>query len=572
MNWDLTPLFANYDEVDTTLKGCKKRAKKFANKYKGSISTLKSDEFNKALGSYEDIIEELSRVLSYVFLQFATDSSKGSVMAKYELECNKIEEDLLFFELEFGKLDSKTQKKFIKKAGVRSYYLQNLAESKKHMLSLQEERILLKKEPVSSSAFSRLFDEHLSTLWFDFKGQKLSEEQVLSKLHDSKRDIRKSAAKSLTKGLEPHTKLLGYILNQVKKDWAIECDIRNYSSAEEPRHKANRITQKSVDALIDSVNSKMPLVHRYYEAKKRLLRIKELYEYDRYAPIRQKSRDYSFETSRDIVVDVFGNFKKEFGTIAQKAFDEKWIDAYPKEGKRGGAFSHSTVPSVHPYILLNHTDQRRDIFPLAHELGHALHQYFSREVGALSADTPLTTAETASVFAEMMLFDSMSESMDRGELLGFYAGKLEDIFATVFRQIVFTNFERRVHASTDELSVEEFSSIWYEENVKMFGESVTLSEDYKIWWSYIPHFVHSPFYCYAYAFGELLVLALYRIYKDGMSDFEKRYKNFLKSGGSKSPKELIAFFGYDIEDVHFWDIGLREVESMLEKFLELSNA
>lgn len=572
MNWDLTPLFKNYDEVDRSLLSSKKSAKKFAKKYKEKLSTLKSEEFNKALDKYESIIEDISRVLSFVFLQFATDSSKGSIMAKYELECNKIEEDLLFFELEFGKLDSKTQKKFIKKAGVKSYYLQNLAESKKHMLSLQEERVLLKKEPVGSSAFSRLFDEHLSGLAFEFKGEKLAEEQVLSKLHDSKRDIRKAAAKSLTQGLEPHTKLLGYILNQVKKDWAIECDLRGYSSPEEPRHKANRITQKSVDALIDSVNSKMPLVHRYYEAKKKLLRIKELYEYDRYAPIRQKSRDYSFETSRDVVVDMFGGFKKEFGVVAQKAFDEKWIDVYPKEGKRGGAFSHSTVPSVHPYVLLNYTDQRRDIFTLAHELGHSLHQYFSRGVGALSADTPLTTAETASVFAEMMLFDSMSKEMDKGELVGFYAAKLEDIFATVFRQIVFTNFERRVHASSDELSVEEFSNIWYEENVKMFGESVTLSEDYKLWWSYIPHFVHSPFYCYAYAFGELLVLALYRIYKDGMSDFEKRYKTFLESGGSRSPKELIALFGYDIEDVHFWDIGLREVESMLDKFLEISNA
>lgn len=572
MNWDLSVLFKDFAEVDDFLEEIKKEAGVFTKMNEGKLKKHKSKQFKACLYEYERLNEGLGRVMSYVYLQFATDANKGPVLAKYQDVCNKIEEGLLFFELEFAKLDKKTQKRFIEVDKKRAFYLQEVADSKKHMLSLKEEKIMLKKEPVSSSAFSRLFDEHLSRLSFEFDGAKVTEEEVLSKLYDAKRDTRKKAAVSLTKGLEPHTHLLGYILNQVKKDLKIDCGIRNFKSPEEPRHKSNKITQKSVDALVDAVNAKMDLVAKYYEVKKKIMRVKELYDYDRYAPVKQKSKIYTFEDSRDTVVKMFRAFERDFGRIAHKAFAENWIDAFPYEGKRGGAFSHSTVPSAHPYVLLNHTDGRRDIFTMAHELGHAIHQYLSRDVGMLSCDTPLTTAETASVFAEMLLFDSMKKEMNKTELAGFYAAKLEDIFATVFRQIVFTNFERRVHAHEGELSVEDFNTIWYEENQKMFGDSVKLGEDYKIWWSYIPHFVHSPFYCYAYAFGELLVLALYRIYKDGMSDFEKRYKKFLKSGGSRSPKELIELFGYDIEDVKFWDIGLKEVESMLDDFLEIINA
>lgn len=571
MNWDLTPLFKDFKECEKFSKRLEKRAKEFAKNYKGNLKNLKPKQFKEALFEYEALHEDINRVMSYAFLRFATDSELGAVFGKFEDICNKIEEHLLFFSLEFARLDKRIQDRFIAVDTTRSYYLKELADSKKYMLSLKEERIMLKKEPVSSGAFSRLFDEHLSGLMFEFEGKRITEEEVLSKLYDAKREIRKKGALSLSRGLAPHTKLLAFILNQIIKDWRIECEIRGYSSPEEPRHKSNKISQKSVDALVDSVNAKMGLVERYYEVKRRLLRLKELHDYDRYAPIKQKIREYSFEESKDIVVGVFESFDKELGEIAKRSFEERWIDAFPKEGKRGGAFSHPATTSLHPYIMLNFTNARRDIFTLAHELGHGVHQYLSRDVGALSSDTPLTTAETASVFAEMLLFDSMSNNMDKNELIGFYAGKLEDIFATVFRQIVFTNFERKIHASKEELSVEAISSIWYEENKKMFGESVVLNEHYKIWWSYIPHFIHSPFYCYAYAFGELLVLALYRIYKDGMSDFEKRYKIFLSSGGSRSPKELIELFGYDIEDPKFWDIGLREVELMLEKFEELAD-
>lgn len=571
MNWDLTPLFKDFKECESFAKKLEKRAKEFARSYEGDIENLKPKQFRDALFEYEELHEDIGRIMTYAYLRFSTDATLGATLGKFEDICNKIEESLLFFALEFAKLDKKTLDKFISVDKVRSYYLKELAESKKHMLSLKEEKIMLKKEPVSSSAFSRLFDEHLSTLMFEFEGEKITEEEVLSKLYNPKREIRKKGALSLTKGLEPHAKLLAFILNQIIKDWRVDCEIRGYKTPEEPRHKSNKITQKSVDALVDAVNANMALVGRYYEIKKRLLKLKELHDYDRYAPIKQKGREYSLDESKKLVVDVFESFDKEFGKIVERAFDEKWIDAFPKEGKRGGAFSHSAITSLHPYIMLNHTNGRRDLFTLAHELGHGVHQYLSKEVGMLSSDTPLTTAETASVFAEMLLFDSMSQNSDKSELVGFYAGKLEDIFATVFRQIVFTNFERKIHASKDELSVEDISSIWYDENKKMFGDSVILNEHYKIWWSYIPHFIHSPFYCYAYAFGELLVLALYRIYKDGMSDFEKRYKIFLSSGGSKSPRELIELFGYDIEDPKFWEIGLKEIESMLEKFEELIN-
>jgi len=574
MNWDLSALFDSVTEAEEFLKQAIFRAKDFEKKYKNRLYTLTPAEFIEVLKEYEEIWENIGRALTYIYLQFATDSSKGPFLAKFQELATQAEEHLIWFELEFIHLPIDKQQRFIDNAGVYKYYLIHLQEEAPYKLSEKEEKILMKKDLTSNSAFTRLFDESLSRIKFFFEGKKLSEEEVLSKLYSPDRNERKKAQVSLTLGLKPHQELLAYIYNQIKKDWKIDyLEIRGYDEPESPRHLANRVSKKSVDALVNTVNSNTFIVEDYYNIKKELLGYERLYDYDRYAPIKlsDKTPEISYEEAKELVLKAFKNFSQTFYEIAKKAFEEGWIDVYPKEGKRSGAFSHSATPAAHPYVLLNYTNQRRDVFTLAHELGHAIHQYLAKDVGYLNQDTPLTTAETASIFAEMLLFEEIKKTLSKEELIETYAAKLEDIFATLFRQIVFTNFERRVH-SFDELKPEEYNKLWMEENQKMFGESVYLTKNYEIWWSYIPHFIHSPFYCYAYSYAQLLVLSLYKLYKEGFEKFEEKYIEFLKQGGSIPPKKQFAtLFNLNIENEDFWEKGINVVKDMLKEFKESAN-
>ena len=567
MTWDLSALYHNEKAVEVDLQEARTRAKSFQSVCKSKLKTLHVNEFMESIREYESINEMLGRIMTYAFLTFATDADKGGFYAKYQNEYTKIAEDLLFFELEFNTLPKAKQEEFIASTSRYRYYLESLMEEKPYQLSQKEERILLKKDLTSSSAFSRLFDEHFSRMKFAFEGKKISEEEILSKLQDPSREVRKGAAKAFTKGLKPHQPLLAYIFNMIKTDLASDCELRGYKNAEQPRHIHNRISQKSVDALIKSAESNLHLVQEYYVLKAKLLGLDELFEYDRYAPLPSSKAVYDFEMSKEIVLGAFAQFNPKFYDIAKRAFDEKWIDVLPKDKKRGGAFSHPATPSTHPFVLLNHTNTRRDLFTLAHELGHAIHQYLSRDVGYLGSDTPLTTSETASVFAEMLVFDTIKEGLSLEEKRSLYASKIEDIFSTLYRQINFTTFERLVHKYEGELSVEAFNDYWMQESKKMFGKSITLSPDYKLWWSYIPHFIHSPFYCYAYSYGQLLVLALYGLYKKSdKALFVKNYTTFLAAGGSQSPKALIEKFGFNIEDEDFWKLGIAEVELLLSEF------
>ncbi len=570
MNWDLIPLYKSENELEKDISNIINIAKSFEKRFQRKVKELSENQFLEALETYENILESVAKVMTYSYLIFATDSSKGAFLAKYQKISTEIEEKLLFFTLEFNKIKSDKQNSIIKKSEKYSYFLKLLKDEKKHQLSLKEEKILLKKSLTSAEAFSRLFDEHLSRMKFKFEGKELNEEELLTLLYNKDRDVRKKASESLSRGLKESLHLLSYIFNMVKEDSKIEASIRKYKQVEDIRHSDNRIPKKSVDALINTVNSNFDISIEYYKLKSEILGFK-LMDYDRYAPINFVESSYDFDESKNIVLDSFNSFNPKFYEIAKLAFDEKWIDAFPKDKKRGGAFSHSSTTKTHPYVMLNHTNKRKDLFTMAHELGHAIHQYLSRDVGYLNSDTPLTTAETASVFAEMILFDKIKDTLSKDEKIALYAGKLEDIFATLFRQIIFTNFERRVYSFDGELKVDDFNSFWYEENRKMFGKSLTLSENYKMWWSYIPHFIHSPFYCYAYSYGQLLVLALYGLYKSGFPNFEEIYLKFLSSGGSKSPKELIGEFGFDIESSDFWEIGIGEVKRILKEFKEVLN-
>lgn len=590
--WDLKALFKSQQQLDKFIPTLKRSAKQFAQKHEGRLENIEPKDFCAVVEEYERILEGIARVMTFVFLGFAKDTTQGDVYAKYEMQTTQIHNLVLFFELEFCKITQQKQQAYIKHAPRYAYFLHKLIEQDEFSLSLKEEKVLLATSPVGVGAFSRLFDEHLSLLRFknpnkprikqekqkkDTPQSYVSEEEILSALHHSQRKIRKKAQKIFTKKLKDSRHLLSYILNMVRKDLSITQSLRGYKLPESFRHLSNGATQKSVDKLIEVVSAHYGLVEEYYTLKAKLLGIKKLKDYDRYAPIESQQVEVGYDEAIRLVLRAFGDFNKDFRDIASKALKKGWVDSHPTAHKRGGAFSHGSVPSAHPYVLLNYTNSRRDVFTIAHEFGHMIHQELSKTQGYLNMDTPLTTAETASVFAEMLLFDTLKKSLHKDELIALYAGKIEDIFSTLFRQIVMTHFERRIHASSDELKPEDFDRIWREENERMFGESLELSKNYESWWCYIPHFIHSPFYCYAYSYGQLLVLALFGLYKSqktprARAKFIQKYTEFLSLGGSKSPKELISAFGLNIESDKFWLIGMGEVQKMLMEFKELVHA
>lgn len=568
MIWDLSKFFNSSDELDKFCLDLQNRANEFKAKFSQNLSNLNANEFQNAMSEYEEILSGIGKIMSYAYLKFAKDTSQGAFLAKYEEICAKIEEIVLFFEIEFNELKSEIQNNFISNTPKFSYYLENLAKNKPHQLSFLEERILLRTANTGASAFSRLFDESMARARFEFRGQSLKEEEILSKLSSDDREIRKEAAIALSQGLKPMQHLLTYIYNMIKTDLKNSCELRGYEYGESSRHLSNQIEKSSVDALIKASENSFDLVSKFYDKKREILGFDKLYDYDRYAPLGGDEK-MEFDEAKSIVIKAFSEFSPLFGDLAKRAFDENWCDVYPDENKQAGAFSHSASSDIHPFVLLNFTGRRRDLFTLAHELGHSIHQYLSYSVGYLSSHTPLTTAETASVFCEMLVFEYIKNSLPKEQRVALLAGKIEDIFATLYRQINFTTFERRIHSYEGEISSDEIDRIWLEESKKMFGESLILNDYYKIWWSYIPHFIHSPFYCYAYSYAQLLVLALFGLYKSGKyENFVEIYTKFLSLGGSKSPKELVGMFGFDIDDEKFWNIGIDQVANLVDEFIK----
>ena len=635
MNWNLGELFANEAEFSAAIDSAAAQALDFELKFKDRLHALSAEEFLGALELYESISEQIGKIMSFAHLRFARDTSLGAQQAKTEQACNDISQSLLFFELEFNELDAAKQDEFIAGGGRFRYYLSLLKQRKAHQLSLPQESVLLKTSPVSGEAFSRLFDESMARMNFDFRGRKLGEEEILSLLHSSDREVRKDAAASLSAVLQQNSHLLGYIYNMIKTDLKIRCELRGYDKAEAVMHEENQINIASIDALIAEAERSFALVGKFYAKKREILGYDALYDYDRYAPLGGDESEFSFEQAKQIVLAAFEKFSPKFKQIALIAFERNWIDAMPAQNKQSGAFSHSGSRDTHPFVLLNFMRKRRDVFTLAHELGHAIHQYLSYGVGYFNSFTPLTTAETASVFCEMLVFDYMRENFsnlngsqnfkstaasdgsqnfkrsasqearggeipnehavknvasqgsagsceyaardtdkfsqtasDKAALKAMLAAKIEDIFATLYRQIGFTTFERRVHASADELSVDRINELWMEESRKMFAGELILQDHYKSWWSYIPHFVHTPFYCYSYAYAQLLVLALYGLYKSGrLENFVQIYTEFLSSGGSDEPQKLVAKFGFDINKSEFWRIGIEQVAALVDEFV-----
>ena len=587
VRWNLADLYAGVDDpaLDADLAAALERANAFAERYRGRVAELAAAELAEAVDEYESLQEPVGRAGAFVGLLFAADTSDprhGARMQSVQERSSEIHNALVFFELEWVALEEDAAKRLLEDPALaaRRHLLGSLRRYKPHVRSEAEEQLLEQTANTGRRAFSRLFDEVMGDARFTVEleggSQEVSEEEVLSLLYEPDRTTRRAGAAALTKGLHERTRVLSFIFNTLVHDKTVDDRLRRYEDPMDARNLANEIDGASVRALIDACVRQYPLVARYYRMKGRLLGIPDLKDYDRYAPVPGAEGRREWAEARELVLSAYADFAPAMAEVAQRFFDERWIDAELRPGKRGGAFSASTVPSAHPYVMLNYTGNLRDVMTVAHELGHGVHQYLARDRGLFEQDTPLTTAETASVFGEMIVFRRLlREESDPRIRLALLCGKLEDAFATVFRQVAMTRFEQQLHAARrgeGELAPDRIGELWMEANREMFGDSVELTEDYRCWWLYIPHFVHTPFYCYAYAFGELLVLALIRRYDEEGDAFVPRYLELLASGGSASPPALLARVGLDITDPAFWDGGLALLGELVDEAEQLALA
>jgi len=587
VEWDLTDLYEGPEDpnLEEDIKRSIQKAENFRKKYKGSIESaeLSLKEFREAMEEYEDIFESINKISSFASLYHAMDTQdpdRGALLQRVEQKKSKVKNKLIFFELEWQSLSDEEAKEYMESEELEHYesYLNNWRRYTPYMLSEYEEQIIESLQNTGKEAFKRLFDQTIGDITVGFEVEDESYEmvldQALSVLYDEDREMRKAAADAVTESLKEENKLLNFIFNNIVQNHTTICEFRDYPDPMTPRNLDNRVDRETVDALMETVEENTHIVERFYNLKKEIGDFDELFDYDRYSPLPGGIPETDFEESREKVLEAYENFTPEMREIAEKFFENNWIDAEIKEGKRGGAFSASTVPSVHPYIMLNFSDKTSDMITMSHELGHGVHQYLAREQGALQQSTPLTTAEMASVFGEMLLFDKLMNDVDDEETkLVLIGNKLQRDFATVFRQVIMTRFEQRLHEAHregGELKSEDINELWMEANQKEFGDSVELREKYGWWWSYVLHFIHYPFYCYAYAFGELLVLALYDIYQEKGDEFVPQYLDLLRAGGSEDPKDLLKKIGIDITDPDFWKRGMKVLEEKVEKMEELA--
>lgn len=575
IHWDLGDLYSTNDvnSLNHDKKKVLELSESFNETYRGKIEGLTSQEFASAMEKYEEILQILGKIGSFSYLSWSVnteDPSLGKMLQEANELSSEVSQKLVFFDVEWLKINEDKAAEWIESSQLASWkhYLRVSRQYKKHTLSEDAEQVMSAKSVTGRSAWTRYFDETLGAARFDLDGEKHTEQEVLSKLHSSDRGLRKRAHESLTKGFREHSRTLTFIFNTILADKHSSDKLRKYESWISGRNLSNQIDDDTVEALIAAVTGKYELVQRYYRLKKRLLGLDELFDYDRYAPVAKTTKTVHWDEARNMVLEAYGGFHPEMRDITARFFDENWIDAAIKPGKRGGAYSASTVTSVHPYIFMNYDGRLRDVQTLAHELGHGVHQYLSRKQGELQSSTPLTTAETASVFGEMLVFNKLMESIDDpAEKLALLVSKIDDTIATVFRQVSMNRFENSVHTSrreSGELTTEQFSEFWHQTQHDLYGDSITLTDEYRLWWCYIPHFLHTPGYVYAYAFGELLVLALYDVYqKSEKKEFADKYLNLLEAGGSDWPHTLVAKLNLDITQPDFWDNGLKLFENMI---------
>lgn len=583
--WNLEPLVSGEGPagVDRQLDEAAERATAFSAAYAGKVVAFDGPTLVAAMEELAGISELIGLAYSYASLQFSVDTADpkiGALMQKVQEKATAIETTLQFFELEWAALDDALADQLLEADGLDTsrHHLRTARRYRPHLLSEPEERILTEKSVTGRSAWSRLFSELTSAIEVTLPGgeEKVALDVALSKLYDPDREVRAATQQAVTDALEPGLRTRAFIFNTLLADKATDDRLRNFDSWLSSRNLSNEASDESVQALIDAVKGAYELPRRWYRLKARLLGVDRLADYDRMAAVATADEEFGWDDARELVVSSFRDFSPVLGDTAQGFFDGDYIDAPVRPGKRGGAFCAYVTPSAHPYVLLNWTHRRRDVLTLAHELGHGLHAALARPRGVFEQHTPLTLAETASVFGETLVFGRLlEETTDPASRLALLAENIEGSIATVFRQVAMNQFEHAVHTARrteGELSVARIGELWAETQEELLGDAVEVTDNYKSWWSYVPHFVGTPGYVYAYAYGQLLALSVYGRYLEVGPAFVDDYVALLSAGGSKSPEELAAIAGLDLTDPGFWQSGIALVERQLTAAEEAAEA
>ncbi|MFO0295216.1 MAG: M3 family oligoendopeptidase [Rhodospirillales bacterium] len=575
--WDLADLYPGRESqaLAKDLADAEREAIAFAARHEGKLASLTPAAFGAAIAAYERLDERLARLTSYADLTYAGDQSDaeiGRFCQTVQERVNAIATHTLFFTLEINRLsdDDVAAKLAAPETARYAAWLRELRVFRPHQLEDRVEKLLHEKHVTGRAAWTRLFDETIAGLRFAVRGRSLTSAEALHLLSDPDRGLRRDAAAGISAALGANAKTFALITNTLAKDKEIEDKWRSYPRPISARNLSNRVEDEVVEALIGAVRAAFPrLSHRYYALKARWFGLERLEHWDRNAPLpRVAEPEIPWARARDVVLAAYADFSPDLAAIGRRFFDRPWIDAGVRAGKSPGAFAHPTVPGAHPYLLLNYQGRTRDVMTLAHELGHGVHQVLAAGQGHLQSDTPLTLAETASVFGEMLTFRSLLDAeRDPARRKAMLAGKVEDMLNTVVRQIAFVEFERRVHDERrqGELTPDRLGEIWLDVQRESLGPAFAFDDGYRAYWTYIPHFVHSPFYVYAYAFGDCLVNALYASYRASPGGFGARYLDLLRAGGTKRHRELLAPFGLDAADPRFWDGGLSVISGFIDE-------
>ncbi len=575
--WNLNDLYAGPDapELKADIAKSEKACAAFSESYKDKLAALSGKQLATSLKDYEALSDLIGRVGSYAQLYYVgdtTDSARAKFYGDINAKLTELSTLLLFYELEFNLLDDAVLSKAMQEPALAHYkpWIDNLRMEKPYQLDAKLEQLFLEKSQTGAGAFNRLFDETMAALTFEVDGETLNLEPTLNLMQSSDEAKRKAGSQALAKTFGDNVKLFTLITNTLAKDKSISDQWRGFKDIADARHLSNRVEPAVVDALTAAVHAAYPkLSHRYYRLKAKWMGKEKLMHWDRNAPLPQEdTREIAWAEAKDTVLKAYAEFSPEMASIARDFFDKKWIDAPSRPGKTSGAFAHPTVPSAHPYVLLNYLGKPRDVMTLAHELGHGVHQVLAGPQGALMASTPLTLAETASVFGEMLTFQRLLKAADDpAKRKIMLASKVEDMLNTVVRQIAFYTFERRLHTARKdgELTPDQINDIWMSVQAESLGDAIEFAPGYEVFWTYIPHFIHSPFYVYAYAFGDCLVNSLYARYQESSEGFQDKYFEMLKAGGTKHHSELLKPFGLDATDPAFWQKGLSVISGMIDE-------
>ncbi len=574
--WDLSDLYPAPDSpaVEADFTRAAEQAKAFQAAHAGKLAGLSGTRLAAAIAEYEAIQEILGRLASFSGLLFEGDSTDPVIGRFYQTVTERvtaISSDLIFFTLELNRVDDATLERKLADPALARYrpWLRDLRVFRPHQLNDDLEKLLHEKEVTGHSAWNRLFDETMAALRVPVNGEPLNVSGALNKLSDRDRSVREAAGKAIGATFNENIRLFSLITNTLAKDKEIIDTWRHYERPGSYRNRSNMVEDGVVDALVTAVRESYPrLAHRYYKMKAGWLGLDKLQHWDRNAPLPDDDdQNIPWPEARDRVLTAYNAFSPELASVGKQFFDKPWIDAVLKPGKSGGAFAHPTVPSAHPYLLLNYHGRTRDVMTLAHELGHGVHQVLAGKQGYLMSGTPLTLAETASVFGEMLTFRGLLDSAGPRQRRVMLASKVEDMLNTVVRQIAFYRFETLLHDErrTGELLPERIGEIWLQVQTESLGPVFEFSPEYSVYWAYIPHFIHSPFYVYAYAFGDCLVNALYAVFQGGHPGFQAKYLDMLRAGGTKRHKELLAPFGLDASDPAFWMKGLGVISGFIDE-------